>query len=416
MHIVVIPSWYKSERHPYSGTFFEEQARALMSGGNKVRIFYPCFYPFSQLFKAKPQYEPDWNDNGLITRATVIQGYIPRSQRLNNRYMQWQSDKMFSEYIEKDGRPDVIHAHSVYDAGIIGLSLSEKFNIPLVITEHLTHFTDSLAGNTFKIEVARKVLQRSSQSIAVSNRFKRDLERELSLDTNILKVVYNMVANLFYDTFQPRIWHKEEDFVFFTNSFLHSRKNHTLQFDAMKKLVDKNYMVKLVVGGAGDQEKYLKDYVIRLGLEKQITFLGELSRIRVKEEIDKSHAFLLSSKFESFGVVLIESIISGRPAISTDSGGPSEIINAGNGYLVPSLDSTEYAQAMEKMIHNYSLFNQEKMREACHAQFSETTISHQLMEIYKDVIRKFNMEGSIQNKISLRRHAAALSSWLFFLE
>ena len=414
MHIVVIPSWYKTDRQPYSGTFFEEQARALMAAGNKVRIFFPCFYTTSQLFKVKPKYDFDWNDDGLITRSMLIQGYMPHSPKFNNRYIQWQSDKMFKKYIEKDGKPDVIHAHSVFDAGIIGMSLSEKFDIPLVLTEHLTHFTGSLAGNASKLDVARNIILGTSQSIAVSHCFKEDLERELGLEESIFRVVYNMAGNLFHDTFKPRTWNPDEEFIFFTNSFLQPRKNLSLQLDALRKLVDKKCRARLVVGGTGEEENYLKQYAIKLGLENHVKFLGGLNRKRVKEEIDNSHAFLLSSEFESFGVVLIESIISGRPAISTDCGGPSEIINETNGYLVPVNDTTRYAETMEKMMQNYRHFNQQKMREECYARFSQQTIASELMKVYEDVIKKFQKVNT--GRISLRQQVATLSSWLFFLE
>jgi len=416
MHIVVIPSWYKSDRNPYSGSFFEEQARALQAAGNEVRIFFPSLYPVSHLFKDKPKYDAVADDNGLITHAVVIQGIIPRAIKVNIRYLQWGADRLFKKYIRQHGKPDILHAHSVFDAGIIGSFFAQKYNIPLVLTEHLTHFTGSLAKHQFKKDIARSVFMSASQSIAVSRHFKNDLELAMGIDSRVFKVVYNMVANHFYDSYIPKKIQPGEPFVFFTNSFLNIRKNHTLQLDALKVLVEKGLDVKLVVGGAGEAEEHLKNYTRQLGLDQYVVFLGGLTRQRVKEEIDKSHAFLLSSTFESFGVVLIESIISGRPVISTDCGGPGEIVNEMNGYLVPSADTATYAGFMERMINNYALFNQEKMRQDCFSRFSEQTIAAELMEVYHGVIEKKNNSPVIRKKFNLRQQAATLSSWLYFLE
>lgn len=415
MHIVVIPSWYKSAKNPFTGSFFEEQARALQAEGNKVSVFFPSFYPSREILHKKPEHRMHWDDNGLMTHATVIQGIIPKSRRINNRYICWQADRIFKKYMESYGKPDILHAHSVYDAGIIGLHLSRKYNIPMVLTEHLTHFKGSLKRNNFKKEIAKNVVLGATQSIAVSNKFKEDLEHALRLGPNVFKVVHNMVANHFYDTFIKKTYDEQESFIFFTNSFMNERKNHELQFDALKLLISKNINVKLVVGGNGERQDDLLAYVIQNGLQDHVTFKGGLTRQEVKQEIDNSHAFLLSSKFESFGVVLIESIISGRPVISTDCGGPCEIINPENGYLVPSSKPEDYAAVMEKMMHNYSFFNQAKMRAACADKFSEHTISCQLMDIYEKAIIKQGLEVA-PAKFSLRENAATIGAWLFFLE
>lgn len=388
MHILVLPSWYKSDQYPYLGSFFEEQARALMKAGHQVAVFFPAFYPVSTLFNKKPDYKGIHIDNGLLTYVSIIQGIIPSSQKINNNHIRWQSYFLFKKYINKNGKPDIMHAHSVFDAGIIAEFLSQKFNIPFVITEHLTHFAGSLSNDVFKLNLSRNIFNHAACSIAVSNQFKHDLERELDLKPSVFTVVYNMVAGHFYEKFKERTYTPGEEFVFFTNSFLNERKNHILLFDALQILIRSQYKIRLVVGGSGEQMSVLKKYVNEKNLAEYVVFLGGLSRASVKEEIDKSHAFLLGSKLETFGVVLIESIISGRPVISTNCGGPAEIIDHDNGYLVDTFNPVDFARAMEKMISNYSTFDQKKMREHCYKRFSEETITNQLVALYRKACQK----------------------------
>lgn len=259
----------------------------------------------------------------------------------------------------------------------------------MVITEHLTHFTGTLKGDVFKLNLASDIFKNAQASIAVSNHFKKDLERELGLPDNLFRVVYNMVGEIFYKTFIPKKYKAGEEFIFFTNSFLNKRKNHPLIFDALKILVDKKIPVKLIVGGAGEMEALLKEYIQSHLLEKHVTFLGGLTRLEVKQQIDACHAFLLASTFESFGVVLIESLASGRPVISTNSGGPAEILNENNGYLVNSFEPKAYASAMEQMILHYTDFNQENIRLECQKYFSEDSIINQLTTIYKEVLKNY---------------------------
>ncbi|HYX06493.1 MAG TPA: hypothetical protein VE912_07135, partial [Bacteroidales bacterium] len=47
MHILIIPSWYKTEENPVKGSFFEEQARALNKRGHKVGVLNIQYIPFS---------------------------------------------------------------------------------------------------------------------------------------------------------------------------------------------------------------------------------------------------------------------------------------------------------------------------------------------------------------------------------
>jgi hypothetical protein len=45
LHILIIPSWYKTPSTPVQGTFFDEQARALQNEGHAVGIIYPEYIP-----------------------------------------------------------------------------------------------------------------------------------------------------------------------------------------------------------------------------------------------------------------------------------------------------------------------------------------------------------------------------------
>ena len=128
MHIVVLPSWYKSDENPYMGSFFEEQARALLNDGHKVSIFFASFYPLSTIFKDKPDYNGTYNDNGLLTYTFIIQGIMPRSKKFNNNHIRWRAFRFFNKYVRENGLPDVLHAHSIFDAGIVGEFLSHAIS------------------------------------------------------------------------------------------------------------------------------------------------------------------------------------------------------------------------------------------------------------------------------------------------
>jgi glycosyltransferase involved in cell wall biosynthesis len=147
----------------------------------------------------------------------------------------------------------------------------------------------------------------------------------------------------------------------------------------------KNPNVELRIGGEGELEKQLKDKVQELNLS-QIIFLGRLSRNQVEYEMLNSHAFVLSSDVETFGVVLIESLALGKPIIATRSGGPEYIVNGKNGFLVEPKNVDDLSNAMLSMIEKYENFNPKSIQDDCFENYGPKVIGKKLIEIYKEAL------------------------------
>lgn len=393
MHILLMPSWYKTKKEPFMGTFFEEQARALLKINYHAGILFAEYLPFSALF-GKVNLENDfYDDNGLPTFIFSMRTNIPKFRRLSYQSFCREVEKIFLAYVDKHGKPDVIHAHSVFYGGIAARYIAEKHRIPLVITEHLTSFIMGTISNEHDRSLAREIFKNADAALIVSRNFKRDLEIELELPDNVFQVVHNMVADLFFENFEPKAYQPGEPFVLFTNSFLLPRKNHKLIFDTMQVLKEKKINFMLRVGGDGPLRNDLERYAVQCGIEDQVVFLGGLKRSQVKEEINKSHAFLLASFYETFGVVLIECLASGRPVITTDSGGPRDFVDASNGIIVNEFSAIKLAHAIEVVASSYHRYDQKAISKRCREQFSEEKIAGQLAAVYHKVCAK---EGSVQ--------------------
>ena len=81
----------------------------------------------------------------------------------------------------------------------------------------------------------------------------------------------------------------------------------------------------------------LEALVQEKALTEQVTFLGSLTREQVRQEVSEADAFVLSSEYETFGVVVIEALALGKPVIATRCGGPESIVVPSVGYLVEIL-------------------------------------------------------------------------------
>jgi glycosyltransferase involved in cell wall biosynthesis len=386
LHILIIPSWYKTPETPVLGTFFEEQARALQRWGHQIGVLYPEFFPPSDMESMSGYNGYDFYvDNGIPTFNIKTKVGIPKMRKLSYRRFSTAVDRVFEDYVANFGTPDIIHAHSVFYGGIAALYIARKHNLPLVVTEHLTAFFMGYINFKTDIDVSREIFTRANASLIVSNNFKRDLEEKLHLPSNTFRVVHNLVNDLFFDLFIPRTRNSDEPFRFFTNSFLLPRKNIGMIIDAMKILTDKGHNVHLRIGGEGPEEQNLRAKVADLQLQNMIAFTGKLYRGDVKKELDDCHSFVLASQYETFGVVLIESLACGRPVVTTDSGGPRDFIGPDQGVIVHQYDAASLAEGMISVMKRYHEFNQPELISYCHENFSENKITREIIDIYHSV-------------------------------
>lgn len=102
----------------------------------------------------------------------------------------------------------------------------------------------------------------------------------------------------------------------------------------------------LVIVGTGRDAERLQALAKQLGVDDTVRFLG--FRMDAAPYIANSIALILSSKYEGFGLVIVEAMILGRPVIATDCPtGPAEILDDGGyGILTPPGDVRALADAM----------------------------------------------------------------------
>ena len=107
------------------------------------------------------------------------------------------------------------------------------------------------------------------------------------------------------------------------------QKDFTTLISSYKKLVDENKIEEnLVIVGDGPDLELLEEYIKKLKLEQRVFFLGRKNNPYVW--IDNCKLFVLSTKFEGFGLVLTESMILNKKVISSNClVGPKEILENG---------------------------------------------------------------------------------------
>lgn len=109
---------------------------------------------------------------------------------------------------------------------------------------------------------------------------------------------------------------------------------------------------KLYIVGSGENEKKLQKKIEKYNLGHVIKLLPP--KKNVNEYFEKASIFAFTSRYEGFGMVLLEAMSFGIPCISFDCpSGPRDIIeNKINGYLIPENDIKMYVDKLNSLISN----------------------------------------------------------------
>ena len=200
-------------------------------------------------------------------------------------------------------------------------------------------------------------------------------------------VVYDMLGQEFVSTPIPK--HSlNGNFTFVAVGSLVQIKCYDLLIESFRQSGLSQSGCKVIIVGAGQEHDNLKSQIRRANLQDNVMLVGRKNKEEIISILAKSHAFILSSGAETFGVACIEALSQGLPCIATRCGGPEEFINERNGLLVPPNDVDSMAAAMQTMYDNYCHYDCAAIAAETRHRFGPQTIAKQLTEIFEETIKR----------------------------
>ena len=379
MHIMVIPSWYSSKANKVHGSFFKEQFKALQNDGEKISVAYNEIWPITKFGKIKEKRKIDFQvEDNLRTYRYKDYNYFPKNPMMFRSFNK-RIDKLYKEIVKKEGKVDIIHAHSCFWGGIAAAYISKKYNIPLVITEHSSLKYAKYAKDSYK-QYIFDAYKEADILISVGTGLKKEISEYVDRD---IMVIPNMVdLNLFYiDN------NKNKKFTFFSCAFLEEGKGMGDLIKAFS-MAFKGQDVILNIGGDGSTKNSLEELAKEINIDEQVNFLGALSREQVSEEMRKCDAFALPSEHETFGVVYIEALACGKPVIGANNGGAEDIIEEYNGIIANKNDVDSIKDALIEIKENYNIYNKNLIRKKVVDKYSEEVLVQFIKGVYKEAYER----------------------------
>ncbi len=302
-------------------------------------------------------------------------------------------------------QPDILHCH-LFHANFLGRLVRLVTNIPVVIsTAHSIvinrswwrlayRLTDPLADLTTSVSAAstaeyrKKGVAAKGKMVFVPNgidteqfrpnRFQRErLRDELGVDNRFVWIAVGR--------FEP-----PKDYPTLLGAF-----------SVFKKTAG---AAALLLVGDGPLRNEMEGLARKLKMEESVRFLGV--RRDIPELMNASDAYVMSSQWEGFPMVLLEAAASGLPIVTTRVGGNEEVVPPGIGILVPPKEPGQLAEAMEQV---FSMTPDDRRRMGIAARdhvnksFRLDSVVGRWSEIYRNLFKHSARDGDGSHVSSRKR-------------
>lgn len=283
-------------------------------------------------------------------------------------------------------RPDIVHTHASLSARIA----AKMLKIPVVNTRHCLEEPKKFPKNAIYSFVNNAL---SDIIIGVSQKTCENLI-ECGTKKSKVRLVYNGVFPLRKLSEAEKIFTKqkygisEENTVIGMVARLEAVKNPFFLLDVAKLILAERRDVTFLIVGGGSLEGELQNKTVEMDISENVIFTGTLEDI--SEAVNIMDILTLTSEKEALSLSLIEGMTLGKPAVSTDSGGPSEVLYGGSGIITPQGNARAFADALL----SYILYPEKAIeagiigRERAQKVFGIDKMNSSLDIIYNELLKK----------------------------
>ena len=344
MRVLFLTPWYPSDTDAMSGLFVQKHVEAVRAQGAEVRVI------FSQ----------GWRDTWNQWRAIEREGWLP----------------------------DVVQLNVIQKQGLLALWLKRRFAIPFVIIEHWSGYLPENGQfrqmSTLQKRFYQRIASQAEMILTVSSALQRAMQSN-GIEAKSWGTIDNVVDE-FFKFSEFRSQNSEKKTLLHVSCFDEKAKNVKGLLRAAKMLSERRQDWSLVLVGTGVDYRDVRAYADALEIpEGLLRWTGELTPQEVANEMHRADALVLSSRYETYGVVLAEAATARLPILSTPVGIAEEVADL----IVPQEVAVSKPGRFAEFIETI-LFHQERLDKKPNLceRFTAERIGQHLMDIYDSCLHR----------------------------
>jgi glycosyltransferase involved in cell wall biosynthesis len=281
----------------------------------------------------------------------------------------------------------IVHTHDA-QSGILARLCAAICGIRSIITTR--HNPDLIGSHPILYRIENAYLRNAKKVIAISASVKDRLVGQYGIPSNNIDIVYNSIDLDFYRSMTGGNDKRQSRIGICTVARLTEQKGVDILIRAFAEVVKKHPDAVLDIAGDGPERKSLQKLSEDLNIIDRVCFLGSQNAEQVKDTLKNNGIFVLASRWEGFGISLIEAMAMGMTVIGSAVDGIKEIIEHNvNGLLFERENVQALAFQLLSVIEKPGMNVEQGImaRQTVEQRYDIRVYCKRLSEIYSEVIR-----------------------------
>ena len=343
MKVLYLTPWYPSERDAMAGLFVQKHADAVRAQGVEVRVIAA----------------QTWSDSWRQWKALKREGWMP----------------------------DVVQLNVLQKQGMLALWIKRRYNIPYIIVEHWSGYLPQ-SGQFLRMPVLTRrfyarVAEKAEALLTVSMPLQQAMQA-CGIHAKQWGLIDNVVDDFFFQ--KNRNTPNTRKTLLHISCFDERAKNIRGLLLAVKMLAVQRQDFQLVLIGTGVDYAEVRAFADSLHLpEGLLVWTGELTPREVADRLRKADALVLSSRYETYGVVLAEAAAAGVPIVSTPVGIAEETADLIVPHEIAQNKPGRFAEFIESILWSTDRVAGKKQNTA---RFTAAAVGKKLKAIYDSCLHR----------------------------
>ena len=283
----------------------------------------------------------------------------------------------------RDEQPDLLHTHLVH-ADVYGALASAALRVPLVSTRHND---DRYLLGAFRY-VDRAFAARARPLVAISEAVRRFLVRVGHRPAKLETIHYGLdrLPDAPSEVTPSQAGVPAGAPLVLAIGRLTAQKDHPTLLRAFAAARERHPGALLAILGIGPLEAETRALARELGLDGAVVLPG---RVEIRDWLERADVFAHSSRWEGFGMVLLEAMLAGLPVAATRvSAVPEIVVDEATGYLVPPGDAAGLGRALGRLLDDpqHARAFGEAGRARARSEFSVERMTERTRALYERIL------------------------------